>query len=84
MTQRRVLRTGKDSDGDITSLCGAWGSTTKSTAITEIRNRTVTYYVQDSLSRRADVSVVDGATGPYLRTDANTTCVDNLDTLGDC
>ncbi len=84
MAERRVLRTGKDSDGDITSLCGAWGSTTKSTAITEIRNGTITYYVKDASARRADVHVVNGATGPYLRTDPNSACADNLDSLDDC
>lgn len=84
MSDRRVTETGKDRDGDITSLCGAWGTTTKRTAIDDIETRRRTYYVQDSLSRRADVKVVPGATGKYLRTDPNSACSDNLDNLPDC
>lgn len=36
MAGRRVTGTGKDRDGDITSLCGGWGSVTKAAAIREI------------------------------------------------
>ena len=85
MAERRVKRTGKASDGDITSLCGDWGSVTKARAILEIETPTTnTYFVQDAYSRRAQVRVVRGATGKYLRTDANSSCSDNLDTLPDC
>ncbi len=85
MSDRRVTRTGKDRDGDITSLCGAWGATDKATAIREIEVlSTNTYYVQDSYSRRADVHVVSGPTGKYLRSDPNANCSDNLDSLPDC
>ncbi|WCO66557.1 DUF3892 domain-containing protein [Iamia majanohamensis] len=81
---RRVTKTGKDSEGDITSLCGAWGSTSKATAIREIEASSTAYYVQDIYSRRADVHVVAGATGKYLRTDPNSSCSDNLDSLPAC
>jgi len=84
MAERRVKRTGKDSEGDITSLCGDWGSASKSSAIADIELGLNHYYVQDSYSRRADVNVVNGATGKYLRTDPNATCSDNLDTLPNC
>ncbi len=84
MADRRVKRTGKDSDGDITSLCGDWGTASKATAISDIEGRVNSYYVQDSYFRRADVHVVNGATGKYLRTDPNAACSDNLDTLPDC
>lgn len=84
MADRRVTRTGKDTDGDITSLCGAWGSATKATAISDIESRRHTYFVQDVRSRRADVQVVNGTTGKYLRTDPNSACFDNLDSLPDC
>jgi hypothetical protein len=84
MSDRRVKRTGKDRDGDITRLCGDWGSVSKAQAILDIERRTHTYYVQDYLSRRADVHVVKGTTGKYLRTDPNSTCTDNLDNLPDC
>jgi hypothetical protein len=84
MAERRVLRSGKDRAGDITSLCGAWGSTPKGTAIAEILGGTMTYFVQDSAGRRATVRVVNGSTGRYLRTDPSSTCSDNLDNLPDC
>lgn len=84
MADRRVKRTGKDSDGDITSLCGDWGLTSKSSAIVDIELNLNTYYVQDSYSRRADVKVVNGSTGKYLRTDPDATCSDNLDNLPNC
>ena len=80
----RVTSTGKDSDGDITALCGAWGRTSKADAIREIESGVHAYYVQDSYSRRADVHVVNGPTGKYLRTDPNSSCSDNLDSLPNC
>ena len=70
--------------GDITSLCGSWGSTSKSVAIMEIEHRWQTYYVQDMYGRRADVHVVNGLTGKYLRTDPNSSCSDNLGSLPNC
>lgn len=84
MADRRVTRTGKDRDGDITSLCGGWGAASKATAISDIELRLHAYYVQDSYNRRADVQVVNGPTGKYLRTDPNSSCADNLDNLPDC
>ena len=84
MADRRVKRTGKDPDGDITRLCGDWGSATKAQAISHIEGRIHTYYVQDHLARRADVQVVSGPTGKYLRTDPNSNCSDNLDNLPNC
>lgn len=85
MADRRVKRTGKDRDGDITSLCGDWGTVTKAAAIIEITPpATNTYFVQDAIGRRADVQVVRGPTGPYLRSDPNSTSSDNLDNLPDC
>ena len=84
MSERRVTSTGKDSDGDITRLCGIWGSAMKAQAISEIEGLVHNYYVQDYLGRRADVLVVNGPTGKYLRTDPNSNCSDNLDNLPDC
>lgn len=83
---KRVTRTEKDGDGDIMALCGAWGRTPKVTAIREIdaQSQPSPYYVQDDYSRRADVLVVDGPTGKYLRSDPNSSCTDNLDNLPDC
>ena len=82
---QRVKRTGKDRSGDITSLCGDWGSVTKAVAIRDIEGpSTPGYYVQDSSGQRANVRVVMGSTGKYLRSDPNSACRDNLDNLPDC
>ena len=59
MADRRVTGTGKDSDGDITSLCGVWGTAARSTVISDIEGGGHSYFVQDALERRADVHVVD-------------------------
>ena len=84
MAVRQVVRTGKDTSGDITALCGSWGRTSKALAIMEIENRWNTYFVQDAYGRRADVHVVNGASGKYLRTDPNSSCSDNLSSLPNC
>ncbi|MEP1305091.1 MAG: DUF3892 domain-containing protein [Balneola sp.] len=87
MSDRRVTQTSKDNDGDITHLCNPvsyWSPKAKSSAITEIENGTYTYYVQDANGRRADIHVVNGSNGKYLRTDPNSSCSDNLDNLPDC
>ena len=81
---RRVTRTGKDQDGDITAMCGAWGRRSKADAIRDIENNTAAYFVQDAAGRMADVHVVRGPTGKYLRTDPNSSCSDNLDNLPNC
>ena len=84
MADRQVTRTGKDLHGDITALCGWWGRTSKANAISEIELGWHTYFVQDALGRRANVQVVNGPTGKYLRTDSNALCSDNLDSLPNC
>ena len=81
MADRRVTRLGKDRNGDMLSLCGAWGSTPKTTAIHEIDYRTHRYYAQDGPGRQATVRVYQSGGRKHLRTDANTTCSDNLDSL---
>ena len=84
MADRRVTETGKDRQGDITALCGDWGRAGKREAILHIERRVHSYFVQDFLGRRADVQVVNGTTGKYLRSEPNSSCSDNLDTLPDC
>ena len=84
MAARQVTKTGKDIYGGITALCGGWGRTSKADAIREIENGWHSYYVQDTHGRRANVLVVNGPTGKYLRTDPNTSCSDNLDNLPNC
>ena len=85
MADRRVTRTGKDSDRDITALSRVVGTDQQGTeAIIEIEAGVHKYYVQDGYSRRATVQVVHGRTGKYLRTDPNSSCSDNLDNLPNC
>lgn len=86
MADRRVRKTRKDSDGDITALCNPdeyWSPSYKSDAISDIEKKRHTYYVQDS-GGRSDIHVVNGSNGKYLRTDPNGKSRDNLENLPDC
>ena len=84
MAARQVTKTGKDSSGDITSLCGSWGSQSKSDAIRDIESGTHRYYTHASNGTEANVIVVRGDSGKYLRTDPDKTTADNLADLPDC
>jgi hypothetical protein len=90
-----VKRTGKDSDGDITSLCGdGWTRSklnaiagdgwtrSKANAIADIDGRTVEYRVNSA--RGPLVDVIPGRTGKYLRSVADGRDPNNLDNLPDC
>jgi len=83
MDERRVRRTGKDSDGDITKLCGDWGSVTKAVAIDHIQNSIYKYFV-DEAGYRTDVHVVKRDGRRHLQTTADSTSKNNLDNLEDC
>jgi hypothetical protein len=85
MADRKVERTGKDPDGDITKLCGGgiWSPRMKADAIRDIDLNLHTYYVQTGIYR-TNIHVVNGPTGKYLRTDPDTTNSNNLDDLPDC
>jgi hypothetical protein len=86
MADRYVSRTGKDRDGDITSLCNpqeAWSPRAKAGAISDIELRIHTYYTMVN-NRRANIIVVNGPSGKHLRTDQDTTTHNNLDDLPDC
>lgn len=85
MADRRVTKTGKDSDGDITSLCSSewWSPVSLAQAIKDIEGNSHRYYVRTG-SQEADINVVQGPTRKYLRTDPDKTSVDNLDELPDC
>jgi hypothetical protein len=82
MADRTVKKSGKDKDGDITSLCGegSWSPRKKADAISDIDNGTHRYLVNG----RTEVEVVNGTTGKYLRTKPNNNSNDNLDNLPDC
>jgi len=87
MASRDVRKTGKDSEGDITSLCNDgewWSPRSKVGAIDDIESRTHTYYVQWP-EKRTEIRVVNDRTkGKYLRTDRDSTTKNNLDDLPDC
>ena len=86
MADRRVTKTGKDDDGDITKLCNPgqdWSPRSKVGAISDIENGTHSYYVQNRVNR-SDIHVVDGPSGKYLRSDPDSTSTNNLDNLPDC
>jgi hypothetical protein len=87
MADRAVRKTGKDSDGDITSLCddgAAWSPRRKADAINDIESGAHTYHVPWQ-SGRTEIRVVnDRVKGKYLRTDRDSTTRNNLDELPDC
>jgi len=86
MADRPVRQTGKDQDGDITSLCDAgaiWSPRSKSDAINDLETGAHTYYVPWT-DGRTEIRVVDGPTGKYLRTDRDATERNNLDDLPEC
>lgn len=83
MAERRVRQTGKDYDGDITSLCDTgqtWSPRRKADAVSDIRRGAHTYFV-DEAGYRSDVHVTEDG---HLRTDADDTSKNNLDNLPDC
>lgn len=86
MADRAVRKTGKDDDGDITSLCdddASWSPRLKADAIADIDGKLHTYYVPWK-SGRTEITVVNGATGKYLRTLRDGSTGNNLDELPDC
>lgn len=86
MESRKVERTGKDRDGDITALCDGWGRTPKQQAIREIESRTHNYWVQVAGVGPVKVVVMpgDARRGKYLRTDPDKTTRNNLSDLPNC
>lgn len=86
MADRRVTRSGKDRNGDITGLCNpaeAWSPRSKQNAISDIENGMHRYYVREE-GDGVWVSVVNGPSGKYLRTTADSSSKNNLDSLPDC
>ncbi len=86
MASRQVERTGKDSDGDITALCGGWGRASKQQAIQDIERGTHNYWVQVAGVGPVNVVVMpgDARRGKYLRTDPDKTTRNNLNDLPNC
>lgn len=73
---RQVKATGKDDDGDITSLQGGFGEVPLNQAIREIEQGAARYAVGDS-----EIHVVNGPGGKYLCTSPDATTSNNLDDL---
>ena len=87
MASRRVRRTGKDRDGDITALCdggGDWGRVSKADAIRHLDNETHTYYVNEDGSRVGVGVIREPGKAPFLRTTADKTSKNNLENLPNC
>lgn len=84
MADHAVTSTGKDRNGDITSLCGPFGKVASATAITQIDYRLETYHVPLTNGNKAVIEVVQGPSGKYLRTNWDGTTANNLDSLPDC
>jgi hypothetical protein len=83
MAQYEVSGSGKDQDGNIVALCGVWGTYDSSTIIQWIQLGHE-FYVPLNNGTNAAIGVVEGPTGPYLRTDWDSTSTNNLDDLPDC
>lgn len=87
MAERAVTRSGKDRDGDITSLCNPgqiWSPRSKNDAIRDIESGAHSYYVPWSDGKVTPIRVVQGPRGKYLRTDRDATTKNNLDDLPNC
>lgn len=88
MPQRKVLRSRKNYDGDITALCNTgsyWSPRGKHDVISDIERGIHSYYVQVPGTGKVDIHVVNHPKhGKYLRTDPDRTDRNNLDDLPDC
>jgi len=67
----------------ITHLGGSGWKWTRSEVIQSIRGKTNTFFTRVN-GKRADIGVVDGQNGPYLRTYADGQWNDNLLALPEC
>lgn len=83
MADRAVYASGKDGRGNITKVCGAWGSVSTAQAIVDIRSGTHRYFVELNNNTTALIEVVS-ANPPYLRTNWDRTTRNNLDDLQNC
>lgn len=86
MSERAVVKSGKDRDGDITALCNPgeyWSPRKKADAIRDIEAGAHSYYVPWK-GGSTPIRVVNGPNGKYLRTDRDNTSRNNLDDLPDC
>ena len=85
MAIRDIYKTGKDDDGDITSLCNDgefWSPVSKADAIRHIENHTHSYWSNGKSTARIIVRSRNGK--KYLTTVADAERSNNLDNLPDC
>ncbi len=83
MVERRITHTYKDQSGAITHVSNPgewWSPQTVALTCSHIWSRDVSYYV-DAAGWRAQVDAVRGPSGPYLRTYADETSMNNLENL---
>lgn len=80
-TRRRVVTATAKADGVITGLAGPWGEVSKADAIAQIQSGDYDYYVAGASDYA--LQVVEGASGPYLRTEPGGGVTNNLDQLPD-
>lgn len=86
MADREVTCSGKDSDGDITSIGNPgkdWSPRYKAGAINDIESGAHTYHI-GSASSRVEIRVVNGPSGKYLRAGPDDSSSNNLDNLPNC
>ncbi len=86
MAERRVKKSRKDNNGNITALCNPgeyWSPRQKSDAISDIETGNHSYYVEEA-GYQSTVKVHQRNGSKYLRTDADATSKNNLDNLPDC
>lgn len=86
MIERKVTKSQKDKDGDITALCNSgefWSPRFKKDAISDIDSKIYIYYVETE-GKKVEVIVVNEAGEKYLRTSPDKTKKNNLDDLPDC
>lgn len=87
MTDRPVVQSRKNRDGDILALCNPqeyWSPRLKHDAINDIESGIHRYYVPWRDGKTTWIRVVNGPNGKYLRTDRDETTRNNLDDLPDC
>lgn len=84
MDQRLVTGTGKDGSGDVTTLCGPWGTAPKAAAIMDIQFGRHRYFTRHPDGSETEIDVVDGVTGPSLRCRPGGALASDLQSLPDC
>lgn len=83
MGEYAVTGVRKDNHGEITTLCGPWGSSS-SVSVMQAIQLGHRYYVPMMDSSKSWIRIVNGPRHPYLRTDWDKTTKNNLEELPLC